>query len=239
MANRYDIPNSATKYILFQRTRYLTFPTRILSSRVIRKVIPPSSYNRMVELEAKLRNTKVKAMYLSDMEREYLSIKEFLPNNCSSILDIGCGVAGIDLYLDQHYLNRGIDFFLLDKSKIEDSIYYMYKETGAFYNSLDIAKEILVDNGIDKNKVHLIETTEDHSIEIDKSVDLVLSLISWGFHYPVSVYLDNVYDLLNKGGTIIIDIRKNTDGLDIFTQTFSRYRIILESNKHFRVCATK
>lgn len=238
MENRYEMPDSATKYILFQRTAYLTL-TKTLLFKVFRKLIPSLNYNRMVEFEAKLRSTKVKAMYLTDMEREYLSIKEFLPDNCSRILDIGCGVAGIDLFLNQHYLNREIEFLLLDKSRIEENIYYLYEVKGAFYNSLGIAREILVNSGIDEYRVHLIEATENNSIDIDKGVDLVLSLISWGYHYPVSTYLEKVYDLLKEGGTLILDVRKNTDGLDLLTQRFGGYRIILQTRKYLRVCATK
>jgi len=238
MSNRYEIPNSATKYILFQRTGHQTF-TKTLLYRGFRKLIPSFNYNCIVELEAKLRNKKVKWMYLIDMEREYSSIKKFLPDNCSRILDVGCGVAGIDLFLNQHYLNREIEFYLLDKTQIEENVYYMYEEKGAFYNSLGIAREILVNNGIDINKVHLIEATENNSIEIEKGVDLVISLISWGFHYPVSIYLEKVYDLLNGDGTLILDVRKNTDGLNLLSQRFGGYRVIIERGKYIRVCATK
>lgn len=239
MVNRFGIPNSATKYILFQRTECLTFPTRFLSSRLFRKIVPLSVYNRMVLLEAKLRNTRIKEMYLSGMEREYLSIRDFLPDNCSSILDVGCGMAGIDLFLNQHYLNSDIEFFLLDKTEIDESVYYMYTGKGAFYNSLDIANKILSENGVDSNKVHLLEADIENSIRIENNVDLVLSLISWGYHYPVSVYLDTVLNLLSEGGTLIIDIRKNTEGFDTVTQAFDTYRIIHESNKYYRVCARK
>jgi len=193
----------------------------------------------MVLLEAKLRNTRIKEMYLSGMEREYLSIRDFLPDNCSSILDVGCGMAGIDLFLNQHYLNSDIEFFLLDKTEIDESVYYMYTGKGAFYNSLDIANKILSENGVDSNKVHLLEADIENSIRIENNVDLVLSLISWGYHYPVSVYLDTVLNLLSEGGTLIIDIRKNTEGFDTVTQAFDTYRIIHESNKYYRVCARK
>lgn len=235
---KYKIPDSAIKYILFQRTAYLIF-TKSFLFRIIRKIIPSFSYNRMVGFEAKLNSKKVKEMYLTDMEREYLSIKEFLPDNCLRILDIGCGIAGIDIFLNQHYLNRGVEFYLLDKSEVEDSIYYMYEKNGAFYNSLNTAKTTLVMNGVEKNNVHLVEATEKNDIDIDNDVDLVLSLISWGFHYPVSVYLEKVHNILNEGGALILDIRKNTDGLDLLTQKFSDSKIILETSKYIRVCAFK
>ena len=240
MVDAYQISDLAAKYILFQRTEYMTF-TRSLPFRVMRKLIPLFNYNRMVEWEAKINSKKIIDRYLTDMEREYLSIKDFLPNNCSRLLDIGCGIAGIDIFLNQHYLNlnRDVDFFLLDKSDIEKNVYYMYEEKGAFYNSLDLAKETLVNNGIKKTSVHLIEATEKNEIKINKDIDLVLSLISWGYHYPVKTYLEKVYDLLSEGGVLILDIRKNTDGIDWLSQKFSNYRTVLERSKYLRVCAIK
>lgn len=238
MVGKYRIPDSAAKYILFQRTAYLTF-TNSLLFRVIRKLIPAFDYNCMVELEAKLNTKKVISMYLADMEREYLSIKGALPDSCSRVLDIGCGIAGIDIFLNQHYSNGSVDFFLLDKSDIEESLYYMYEDKAAFYNSLSLAKETLVNNGVEENNVHLIEATEKNDIEIEKGVDIVLSLISWGFHYPVSVYLEKVYSLLDEGGILILDVRKNTDGLELLASKFGQYIGILETSKYLRICATK
>ena len=178
-------------------------------------------------------------MYLSDMEREYRSMKEFLPDNCSRILDIGCGIAGIDIFLNEHYSNRSVDFYLLDKNEIEERVYYMYEEKGAFYNSLDLAKSTLVINGVEENHVHLIEAADNNDINMDKSVDFVLSLISWGFHYPVGVYLDKVYDLLVEEGVLILDIRKNTDGLDLLNQKFGNHKVVNETSKFCRVCVIK
>lgn len=235
---RYEIPDSAIRYILFQRTSYLRF-TKSTLYKVIRKRIPFFNYNLMVGIEAKLSPKKIAAMYLSDMEREYRSMKGFLPDNCSRILDIGCGIAGIDIFLNEHYSNRSVDFYLLDKNEIEERVYYMYEEKGAFYNSLDLAKSTLVINGVEENHVHLIEAADNNDINMDKSVDFVLSLISWGFHYPVGVYLDKVYDLLVEEGVLILDIRKNTDGLDLLNQKFGNHKVVNETSKFCRVCVIK
>ncbi|MCP3941554.1 MAG: hypothetical protein GY710_08745 [Desulfobacteraceae bacterium] len=238
MERQYEISDSTTKYIMFQRTGYLTL-TNSFFFRAVRKLIPSFNYKRMVGLEAKLKAGKVSKMYLADMKKEYQSIKKFLPDDCSKILDIGCGVAGIDIFLNQHYLNKDVNFYLLDKSHIEEKVYYMYEEKGAFYNSLNIAKQTLVNNGVKKNNVHLIEATPKNDIKIDNGIDLVLSLISWGFHYPVNIYLEKVYKLLGDGGTLILDIRKDTEGFNLLTQKFGKYKIILETSKYLRVCATK
>jgi len=234
----YEIPDSAAKYILFQRTTYITLTNNIVL-RLLRKLIPAFSYNSNIAIEALLRNNRIKSMYLRDMQREYLSIKEFLPTNCSIILDIGCGISGISLFLNRHYSNSKIQFYLLDKSIIEKNVYYFYNRKGAFYNSLEIAKEMLVNNGLHTDKVHLLEATNSNSIMIRKKVNLVISLLSWGFHYPIDTYLDRVYEILDVDGVLILDVRENTNGLHLLTDKFSDYKPILKKNKYLRVCVRK
>ena len=36
-------------------------------------------------------------------KREYLSIVKYIPKSCSTILDIGCGLAGINIFLNRYY----------------------------------------------------------------------------------------------------------------------------------------
>jgi hypothetical protein len=236
--NQFIIPNEAVKYILFQRTDYLQF-TRTLAYRLLKRYFLFSIYNQIVAIEAKINPTRIKALYNEDIRKEYLSIKDFLPKVCSSILDIGCGVSGIDVLISRHYQDKQQTFYLLDKTLIESSVFYEFKQKAAFYNSLEVAKEILVRNGIPESDVHLIMATDNNDINIDRNVDLVVSLLSWGYHYPVETYLDRVYSLLNKDGCMIIDVRKNTNGIDLLNNTFSKVNVIFTGDKFHRVLASK
>jgi SAM-dependent methyltransferase len=238
MTEKFRIPDMAVKYILYQRTEYIALQKTLLF-RALRKLVPSFNYNRMVVAEAMLRKSKIKDMYLDDMEKEYLSIKQYLPEKCTDILDIGCGVAGIDIFLNEHYRNREIDFYLLDKTQIDEGVYYLFEEKGSFYNSLSVAKELLTNKGVHADRVHLLEATENNEIILDGKVDLALSLISWGFHYPVSIYLKKVYELLNNDGRLILDVRKDTTGLELIAEIFGSYKVILEKRKLTRICATK
>ncbi len=233
------IPSESIRYILFQRTAYLQFPNTFIY-RLLDRALPFSIYNRFVENEAKKTDrSRISALYENDMKKEYLSIKDSLPKTCSSVLDIGCGVAGIDVFLNRHYQDQPSVFYLLDKTSVEKSVFYNFSSTGAFYNSLDIAKKVLLLNGIPEKSVHLLEANDDHNIEMDGSVDLVISLISWGFHYPVETYLDKVYTLLNNDGSMIIDVRKGTNGIHLIENIFNRVSIIYDAEKHQRVLAIK
>jgi SAM-dependent methyltransferase len=236
--NQMTVPNEAIKYILFQRTAYQHFPNTF-TYRVLKRILPFSIYNQAVEREARVDSSRIKALYEDDMRREYQSIKEFLPKTCNSILDIGCGVAGIDVFLSKHFKDIHPTFYLLDKTSIEKVVFYDFKHKASFYNSLDVAKEMLIRNGIPKECVHLIEATDNNDINIGSKVELVISLISWGFHYPVETYLDKVHDLLIKGGSLIIDVRKGTADIDILRNVFSKVDVIFDERKFQRVFASK
>ena len=233
------IPDESIKYILFQRTSYLKFSHNWFY-RKLKKISPISLYNTFVKTEAYFRRDDIKRLYCEDMSIEYETIKDHLPQTCENILDIGCGMAGIDIFLFQHYQSdTKIDYFLFDKTEINQKVFYGYKEKSAFYNSLILAKSFLKLNGIDESKIHLIEVPSNNKILIDCSFNLVISLISWGFHYPLSQYLDNVYELLNENGTLILDLRKTTQDKAILQDRFSSVKQIAEGQKYYRMLATK
>lgn len=233
------IPDAAVKFILFQRTNYL----RLWNSkfwRALFKLNPFSSYESVVNFEARLFCDDIKNRYRNDMMEEYRQLQNYLPGKCGAILDIGCGMAGIDTFLYKHYLQSSeLRFYLLDKTDIEEKVFYGFKEQGAFYNSLELARELLTQNGIEAEMIFTQEATEKNGILFDTTFDLVISLLSWGHHYPVSVYLEQVYEKLNPGGHLIIDIRTGTDGEKTVMQKFGNLDIVTVNRKNTRIRAIK
>lgn len=235
-----QLPDGCEKYILFQRTEYLVMPrSRSGFLRITRRIISKIfSFNLYVNLEAFIFRNRIRGLFNEDMNREYSLIKEYLPKRVSNILDIGCGVAGIDAILYKHF-DSSPNIFLLDKTSIDKNVYYNFEGKGAFYNSLSTAKELLLLNGVNKEKIHIQEVVDDYKIHFHEHFDLIISLISWGFHYPVSTYLDQVYKKLNNGGSLMIDVRKGTDGEEIVSSTFGNIRVIFDGAKHKRILAIK
>lgn len=234
-----DIPEEALRYILFQRAATVKDDKNLLQ-RVFDKFFHFQLLSKTLEKQAKSRGEDIKAIFRKDMADEYATIKQYLPEGCSSVLDIGCGVAGIDVCLFRHYgSSDALSFYLLDKSSVNEKVYYSFSEQGAFYSSLPVAKGLLVKNGIPDRNVHTIEADEDSSIDIEGSVDLVISLISWGFHYPVSTYLDRVHELLSPGGSLIMDIRKNTEGEGELKRKFKDTKVIADFKKFSRFLSVK
>ncbi len=230
------IPDHAVRYILLQRTHYIKLQHNFII-KLIKKLLPHKyRYSAFIDLEILLRNSAIKNNYIVDMEAEYLDIKSYLPLKTKNILDIGCGIGGIDIFLSKHYNSPETTFYCLDKTQ-SDNIYYGFKEKAAFYNSLDVAREFLSLNGI-KN-ICTLSANDNNTIEADEKFDLILSLISWGFHYPVETYLFQAYTHLQVDGHMIIDIRKNTNGLDKIKTVFSNIKVISETDKKIRILAIK
>ena len=230
-----DVPDKAVKYILFQRTEYLIYQNNKWLNKIVIR-IPFLTYNHMVLFEAWLLKFRIKRLFSEDMEREYESIKKSLPKNLSSVLDIGCGVAGIDVMIARHYekLWKKVNFYLLDKTELNKKVFYGIEKTAAYYNSLDVARDFLIANGVSNEDIHTQEVT-GNPVFPNKQFDLVISLISWGFHYPVETYLEEVYKLLKIGGKLIIDIRKGSGGEKLIGKKFgSKPIVIKDAQKHQR-----
>ena len=238
MKTAYAIPDKAVPYILFQRTAYLRY-TNSLLYRALRKLSPIPLYKPTVYLESFLRGPAVKNLYMEDMSHEYDIIKNSLPEKCESVLDIGCGIAGINIFINRHYNSESLKFYLLDKSAVEENVFYLFNSRGAFYNSLDLARDTLTASGIKTANIGLLEANEKNEINVPHSLDLILSLISWGFHYPIATYLDRVHEILSEKGRLIVDVRKDTDGLTLLKNKFSHVQIIEETTTRQRVVCSK
>ena len=233
------IEQDAVPFILLQRTAYLSHPRHPLY-RLLKALHLAPSFDAMVRLESRHRTAAIRGAFDADMRGEYMSIREHLPERPAAILDIGCGIAGIDVFLQRHYGRPAdLEFHLLDKSHVEEKIYYHFRDRAAFYNSLEHAARFLADNGIPADRIFAHEARDDGRIPGDRLFDLVISLISWGFHYPVGVYAEQVAQRLRPGGRLILDIRRNTDGMEVLARHLPRIVPILETPKYTRVVAVR
>lgn len=230
------IERTLLPYILFQRTEYLKHNPLFVLLSLMGSVKP--LYGLSVKLKSALFAPALRRVFSRDMHAEYESIRSSLPSSASRILDIGCGVAGLDVFLSRHYKNT-VDIYLLDKTAIDPVVYYGFKERGSVYNSLADAKDLLVKNGVSPERVHTQEATPGNTIDFGVSFDVILSIISWGYHYPVSTYLKEVHAKLASGGVLIIDVRKGTGGTDMIKELFGSYTVVEDTATYERILATK
>ena len=175
-----------------------------------------------------------RADFWADMKLEYEMMKQYLPKECHCIVDIGCGVGGIDVFLSKHYGNP--DLWLFDNQINSDKVVYGFDNGKSFYNSFEATRDLMKVNDILNCHLHDIRNREP---AIYGKADLVVSLLSWGYHYPVSEYIDYVYAILSENGVVIMDVREKTDGIEQLRKVFSCVEIIKTFNKADRIIARR
>lgn len=218
-------------YVLMQRTEIL--PKRNDSSflRLLTKIGLRKNYNDYLTSYSRNHPEEIDLKYSEIMRSEARFVMQHIPKKISKILDIGCGIPALQAYLF-NLLDSNPQLFLLDRTRIEQSNWYLYEEKSAFYNSLEIGEEILKLNKVPPENINLIEAPDDGNITLEpKSLNLIISTISWGFHYPISTYIESVYNILSDSGILIVDVRKNTEGEGLLNTLFVT-EVIKEEKKY-------
>lgn len=129
-------------------------------------------------------------------------IRELAPKR---VADIGCGYAFFDLFVAR---DLQADVVLIDLESNENR-HFGFQAEGAAYSSLARAREMLMANGVAAAQITTLNP-RDTAPESIAAVDLVVSFLSCGFHYPVDLYLPFLDTALAPGGAAIFDLRDQT-----------------------------
>lgn len=130
---------------------------------------------------------EVKRRYVADIEAEFAQMEPYLPDEVESIIDVGCGMAGIDVLLKRKFPEARLT--LLDSDG--ENLYHYDAGWGGLggwhtdmapYTNRAAAESLLAANGFQVDKWMDVGTNEG------LDADLIVSLYSWGFHYPLSTY---------------------------------------------------
>lgn len=134
---------------------------------------------------------------------EYLELKPTLDAIApTSVADIGCGYAIFDLFLWQDFPGQ---ILLIDLER-SDERHFGFRERGAAYSNLDVAKAFLTSNGVANSDI-VCRNPETADLSDEPSVDLAVSFVSCGFHYPVELYMDFFEKGVASDGSVILDFR--------------------------------
>ncbi len=207
------------KLILLQRNELLSEKQKILRKRFGRFLFT----NFFVHF---FQNQNLDESVQNLFEKEYEIIKNFLPSNASNILDIGCGLAILDIFLTQKYEKP--NFFLIDKNKVDLKIKYGFSKNYESYNNLNETKKVLLANNILDEQIFIKNAEE--KIDINKKMDLVLSIKSMAFHYPLENYLDLLRRVCTKNTEFIFDISTERYQLDNLSEYFEKIDVIYEED---------
>ncbi len=176
-----------------------------------------------------------KSAYSRLIREDYEEMKKWLPARVTDILDIGCGLAGIDSWLYERYGHPVIN--LLDGSgEVENASNRIGFHVHGMkpFNDMSVARELLELNGVSPEEIQMWPV--GYSGDAIRC-DLCISLLSWGWHYPIETYLDLVWDSLSDGGRLILDVRAGTGGDNsLDAKGFIRTAVIRTGPKGWRLC---
>lgn len=136
--------------------------------------------------------------------RDFETIKPWLPQSVTTIVDIGCGLAGVDVLLARE--TRAKEIVLVDGDGTGYRKMGFVPGTSAWFD-VGIGAE-LVKKNLRGKKVEARAADPNLTIPCD----LLISLKSWGHHYTVDEYLGLAQRSLRPGGRLILDIRNGTKG---------------------------
>jgi len=226
------VPDRALPFIILQRTRL-----QRLSG--ITDLFRQPYHAWLARLEARVWAADIRRNFIALMCREYAILAPFLPPQGDHILDIGCGVAGIEALIFQHYRrDEALTFSLLDRTQTDPRPRYGFAKRADFYNSLEVARELLLANGVTADRIRLIPAEEGFGVAVQE-VDLAISLRAWGFHFPVETYLPEVIRALRPGGWLIIDVRPGTGGEAALRRAGLELHEIKSKPKYLRLACRK
>jgi len=166
---------------------------------------------------------------IAQKEADWNDIRDWArPIHPYSVLDIGSGTAGIHKYLVPDTTVQKVH--LMDGGKAIPS------QMGWNPNGTTPWRDVNDGVGRLKGMKWDIEITGHKARpNLVIPVDLIISMKSWGFHYPISTYLELARNSLNKGGRIITDLRKNTGQIEVLAKWFHLVELdVGRSGKCFR-----
>ena len=171
------------------------------------------------------------ASYSEELAATFDTFLPYLPPKCRSILDIGAGLAGIDVLLSRHYAHAPT-IALADKDLIEaykpQGGYHSSARSFAGYSSTQHAFSLLAANDVPLKNVAFYDVHQMSELPTYE-FDVCISLLSWGFHYPISTYAP-------RAKLFVVDVRKGTDGQrQLEAIAGRRAQVVADSTKWERI----
>ncbi len=208
------LTEESVQMLLMQRAD-LRVKVDLTISRLLLKIFPEKPVRKFIfktvlPLYYKVGLKPLIRRYMSSCEIDFQNLKPHLDINkleCK-ILDIGAGFSGISVFLF-HFLGKKTKFCLLDRDSVTADWkigYHHDANSFSSYNSFPLVKIFLKASGLHHNNVKTIDINKQPFPENAK-FDIVISLLSMGYHYPIDVYADGIRKTTNKGAKIFLDLR--------------------------------
>ena len=221
--------------ILLQRTEM-----PITNSILIKKFnsLTRNKFNLIIVILKSLGFKEVFKAYESEITNEsnllYKLIVEEFPNRNLNILDIGVGIGGYHRkWIKENHCN--VNLYLMDNSEFNfKALTYGHGDSNRYYNSLSLAKNFLLSIENPKVAIDTIEIKNEYPSKLPDSLDLIVSFISWGFHYPLEEYWSVIMNKMRSSSSLIlVDVRKFSPSYSFLEKQTQISLEILRSNKKY------
>jgi len=186
-----------------------------------------------LKVEASLRWRGIVSEAMATISTEVEQIVACLgPSPVRKLCDIGCGYAFHDVLFCR--LMELSHVHLIDIEQTSER-HHDFNRKGAGYSDLSVAKALIECNTTAEAMPEITTLNpQREALDFGRSFDLILSLLSCGFHYPVDTYTPFFDRCLAEGGRIVLDLRKGEDHSTLF-EGFQVERTIVEQDKSARV----
>jgi len=207
-------------------------------SNRVSKLIPslkrtPTGWPDLMRQTATVNRDTILAEVTAEIEDMFAkiapTIARFAPKR---LADIGCGQAFIDLLI---YRRFGCDLVLIDIEQT-DRIHFGFKPEGAGYADLANARAFLVANGVPERAITTINPRQQALADL-APVDMAISLISCGFHYPVATYDSFFQTQVRKA--ILLDCRTSRPDGATTLASYGQVESVGREKKHERLLCVK
>lgn len=187
-----------------------------------------SKFEKLIGLQ--ITSTKKNIKYYEILSKnEYSVMKNYLNPYPKRILELGCGLGRMSIFLNKMNIIEDTKYYLADSSIITNSenLYGWNPET--WYNDLKLTKEFCDLNGL-KN-FEIIDLTKDCIKKLER-VDFIFSVMAVGFHYPIEQYLFDLRKILDNQGTMIFGVRKGKYENSSLLEEFEYYEFCSIPNEN-------
>ncbi|WP_372887313.1 cyclopropane-fatty-acyl-phospholipid synthase family protein [Shimia sp.] len=185
---------------------------------------------------ARDKNRVLAQRAVADIAAEFTALRGLLDQAPpGTIADIGCGYGFFDLFAARMY---GARVHLIDL-ETNSLTHFGFNRQGAAYSNLQKAGQFLTRNGVAAENITLSNPERDDLSTIGP-VDLAVSFLACGFHFPVDVYMEFFATNVARNGRILLDLRHARRAQQVETlSSLGRVEVLSERSNRARVLVTK
>ena len=179
---------------------------------------------------SKLKQENRKSYYEDLCKLEYNIIKDYI-HYPKKVLDLGCGLGRMSIYLNHKIKNDQTKYILADFDKVNKNLRYFWNPENDYYNKLNLTKEFCNLNNLYNIELFDLEIRNLNELT---NIELVISFLAVGFHYPIESYIDNLMSITSDDCVLIFGVRDGKYKRGNFRKYF-KSRLILSQ----RIVQTK